>query len=291
MDGWQAGLAGTVVDVWWEAARRRAVRTAFLRVPFYREQAVVAGRVPPEPEPVAVADLAGELYRLCPLGRQWEPGREPPLWGSRRAGLRRALAMAGVLDRRAAVLEVRPALVEARRLRPAGPAYAPVLAPGADTGGADRWAELDRRPAGLAASAGRVVLVGPPGEAEAVLARLGLGEAGDGVEVVHRLAPADVPAGPGRAPVVVTDPLLGDVGARRPGCGLVHLDWRRWHARAGDDGLVLTALARRRPTIVGVVVPAPGVAVTRCPRHGTPVLAADDRGRAGSPPGPRPSPR
>lgn len=285
MGHWQRRVAAAIVDRWWVAAGGRAVRTALTRVPLYREQVALAGCLRVEPMSVPASDLEDELYRLCPLGRGWEPGREPPLW-ARPTGLRRALATAGVLARGAAVLEVRTALVDRRRLTPIGPRYRVVLAPGADMAGPDRLAALDRRALAVATAAGRATLVGPPGDAEAVRHRLGLGP--DGVTVVHRVAPADLASAPAGA-VVLADRLLGYLGARAAGCGLAHVDWVRWQARSVDGGLALTALTGRRPTLVGVLVPAPGVTVRRCPRHGTPVLVAGGRGRAGSPPGPRPS--
>ncbi|MFG2005176.1 hypothetical protein ACGFNU_39135 [Spirillospora sp. NPDC048911] len=75
----------------WEAARRRTVARAFRTVPFYREQWAVAGRVLDEPVPVASEQLIDQLFRLCPLGRPFQPSREPTLWSDDGTTLRVAI--------------------------------------------------------------------------------------------------------------------------------------------------------------------------------------------------------
>ena len=64
------------------AARRyrRAVRWAFDRVSFYRDQCAVAGRLLSEPQPTPLASVPKPPHTLCPFSRPWRPDREPSLW-------------------------------------------------------------------------------------------------------------------------------------------------------------------------------------------------------------------
>jgi hypothetical protein len=69
------------------------------------------------------------------------------------------------------------------------------------------------------------------------------------------------------------DPCLGYFAVRVPACGRVHLLWRRYHARTGDGSVMVTALRRRRPTLVNVIPAGPGCTTLRfCPEHASPLI-------------------
>lgn len=256
----------------WEAARRRVVDRAFREVPFYREQWAAAGRVLAEPVPVASADLAAQQFRLCPLTRPWLPARMPSLWTGDPAALLAALRLAGVAARRLPVIEIRSAMVDWRSLGRLGPPYAAMLPPGADVVDEERRRLLNAPAATLAARAGRVLVVGTDVELAAAAREL------DGAEVVpvRRGTVAEVLDATREAtasdPCLAHDPCLGPLGATAPGCGRLHLLWRRFHAREEDGALLVTAL-RRRPALCSVVpAGSAGVTVGRCPEHGTATL-------------------
>ncbi|MEU4579092.1 MULTISPECIES: hypothetical protein [Nonomuraea] len=241
----------------WERAYRRAVRAAFARVPFYRDQWVRAGRALGEPVPTPSAELAGQLHRLCPFARPYDPGAEASPWIGPAGDLRAALAVAGA-GGRAPVLEVRRAVLDRRALGP-GRRYGVLLHPDADVVHERRRRELNEPALRLAETAGRAVVVGEreavaeflpalAGVETRVLERTGLAGAGD---LIH-------------------DPHLGYYAARAA-CGEIHLLWRRFHARPAAGSPAVTALLRRRPTLVDVV-PEGAAALGRCPGHGTPTL-------------------
>ncbi len=247
----------------WERAAAGVALRAAREVPFYREQSERAGREIRRPEPVPVAELADRLWALCPISRPYVAAREPTLWTGVPADLAAAVRRTGV--RAAAVLEVRSSWVDWTRLGPAGPRYAPVLAPDAvvrDQSTADGPART------LAASPRVTALVSPPEHVDDVVKRTG-----HRGPVVRRLAPAEV-AGPGDGPAVVFDRRLGYFAALAPGCGRPHVLWQRFHVCAEDGLLVVTALRRTRPTLVRVALDGGALtAVAECPRHGEPVLA------------------
>ncbi|MGW7478699.1 hypothetical protein ACWGH8_08985 [Nonomuraea muscovyensis] len=253
----------------WERRYRRVVDEAFRRVPFYRDQWVAAGRALDRPEPTASADLAGQLHRLCPFARPFDPSEEPSPWIGDARLLRDALALAGA-PRRVPVLEVRAAVLDRRTLGRfpwSLPRYGVLLAPDAKVVDAGRRRSLNAEALRLAARAGRAVLVGDRAAVEAVLPDL------DGVEVVTvpRVTAGEA-AGAAEA-VLAHDPHLGYFAANDPGCGGLHLLWRHFHARAAGRGPALTALRGTRPALVDVVPHgAEGLAPDLCPRHGTPVL-------------------
>ncbi|GAA2281625.1 hypothetical protein GCM10010149_27590 [Nonomuraea roseoviolacea subsp. roseoviolacea] len=297
----------------WERARRRVVASAFLRVPFYRDQWAAAGRALDEPEPTPSAALPGQLHRLCPFARPFDPSREPSPWIGDGRDLRDALAVAGA-PRRAPVLEVRPAILDRRTLAggalpwgdvlPWGDAlswgggrpYGVLLAPEARVVDEARRRALDAAALGLAAEAGRAIVVGERAALDAVLPRLegvrvhavqrvslgqavrtAQGAAAVGIAGGVAGAPVGDPAGVGA--VVAHDPHLGYLAAVAPGCGRVHLLWRHLHARpfAGPGGpaVAFTALRRRRPVLVDVVPDDAGTLTTAlCPEHGTPVVTS-----------------
>jgi hypothetical protein len=262
----------------WAALAGRVERRAVAEVPYYRERWAAAGGGAPALAAVSIVDLAGQVERLCPLARPWRPDREPALWGGGLGALRTALALTGGLDTGVPVLEVRRSLVEARRLGPGGgPPYAVLLADDADVASPARRAALEIPAAALAAQAGAALVVGPPGQLPAAMARLRQAVDDPHLPIleVHRLtaqAAASTPAELDRL-VVLHDPYLGYFGAAVPSCGAYHLDWTRYHARPAAGGLALTALWQRRPTLVAVTPVEPGfTAVARCPRHRSPIL-------------------
>ncbi|HVQ93820.1 MAG TPA: hypothetical protein VMU51_22470 [Mycobacteriales bacterium] len=304
---WHAGFR----PGWWDVLARRAERRAVATVPYYRERWAFgpdpgcSGR-PCRPAPVPAGELADQLERLCPLARPWRPDREPSLWIGRPGPLRTALALAGLLapglpkparppsgaiapgspapgppgpgvpGPGVPVLEVRRALVDWCRLGPVGPPYAVLLAEDAEVASAARHAALTVPAAALAVRAGRALLVGPPEQLPAAASRLrqALDDSRLPLLAVHRCTAAAAAAGPAPdRPALLHDPYLGYFGAAVPSCGEYHLDWTRFHARAAPGGVALTALHRRRPTLVAVQPAEPGfTAVTRCARHRSPVL-------------------
>ncbi len=305
-----ASIPGRFSAARWERAYRRVVRTAFGRVPFYRDQWAAAGRALDEPEATPSAALAGQLHRLCPFALPFDASQEPSLWIGDGRELRDVLALTGA-PRRTPVLEVRPAMLDRRTLTPAGPRYGVLLAPDARVVDEDRRHALNAAAHELASRAGRAIVVGERSALDAILPEL------DGVQVhtVERMTVAlavrdarlvDAPgARPGdvqdarrgdvqdarrgdvqdarrgdargvRA-VVVHDPHLGYFAGVHPACGRIHLLWRRFHARPAGRAVAVTALRRRRPVLVGVVpdgAEALDTLITAgCPEHGTPILS------------------
>ncbi|MEQ4717522.1 hypothetical protein [Nonomuraea sp. B19D2] len=248
----------------WERAYRRVAGTAFLRVPFYRDQWVAAGQALNEPEPTRSAALAGQLHRLCPFARPYDPSREPSPWIGDGRDLRAALAMVAV-PRRVPVLEVRAAVLDRRALGWNGPRYGVVLAPDANVVDDGRRRKLNLAALALAADAGQAILVGERSALDAVLPEFG----GIRVITVERMTAARAVQEQG----VAYDPHLGYFAATVHGCGKTHLLWRRFHARPAGGMLAVTALRRTRPVLLDVV-PDGGDTLTTaaCPRHGTPII-------------------
>ncbi|WP_327102626.1 hypothetical protein [Nonomuraea glycinis] len=186
----------------WERAYRRVVRTAFGRVPFYRDQWAAAGRALDEPEATPSAALAGQLHRLCPFALPFDASQEPSLWIGDGRELRDVLALTGA-PRRTPVLEVRPAVLDRRTLTPAGPRYGVLLAPDARVVDEDRRHALNAAAHELASRAGRAIVVGERSALDAILPEL------DGVQVhtVERMTVA----------LAVRDARLGDAPGARPG--------------------------------------------------------------------------
>lgn len=248
----------------WDRAYRAVAGRAFLKVPFYRDQWVAAGRALDEPAPTPSAALAGQLHRLCPFARPFDASREPSAWIGDGRDLREALALAGA-PRRAPVLEVRPAVLDRRTLGLGGPRYGVLLPPGANVMDEPRRRALNAPALRLARKAGQAVLVGERAALDAFLPEL------DGVRVT---AVERMPAGRAvREKGLAHDPHLGYFAAARPGCGATHLLWRRFHAGLRDGAPAVTALRRSRPVLVAVVpAGADGLAPALCPDHGTPIL-------------------
>jgi hypothetical protein len=231
---------------------RQAVRRAFGEVAFYRSQWAAAGRPLDEPVPTPTTAVPDPPYELCPFRRPWRPDRDVPLWTPDPRQLVGALRLAGLLPAGGTVLEVRRALVDlprlTRRVR-----YGVLLS--ADAVAADRHAT---NAATLAAAEPPVLLVGPADWPDPV--------------TVPRASPSDIADGSAPAgPLLLHDPTLGYLGARRPGCGRLHIDTRHVHVAA--PRLAFSLLRRRRPTLLAMVPPgANGLRVQACPRHRTPVL-------------------
>jgi hypothetical protein len=263
----------------WEETFRRVVTRAFHEVPFYREQWAVAGRVLPEPEPVQSRELIDQLFRLCPLSRPFRPAREPSLWTGELRGLRAAAQLTTGAPRGTLLLEVREAMLDRRM---GGPRYGVVLPPGARTAGEGRRCALNRIAATLAARAGRALVVGSPQELAEVLPELRAAAGRPaGLELigVPRMTLGQA-VRERQAPMLAHDPCLGYVAARVPTCGRIHLLWREFHARADGGAVTVTALRRRRPTLVNVI-PADSTRLTRriCPEHRSPVIEEQDQVR------------
>lgn len=257
-------------------ARRyaRASRRAFGEVLFYREQWAAAGAVLAEPTPTATADLPQPPHTLCPFARPWSPAREPSLWTPTGRPLARALRLAGC-DPRRAVLEICPALRDSDRLPRAGFAlararYGVLLGPSAVVASAAHRLALNR--AALASVTGPAWLVGTAGElADVTEWAAGDDAAGRPLHPVVRLAPGD-PVPP-TGPVLLHDPHLGYLGARRRDCAELHLDHARVDAREHSGRVAFSLPGRRRPTLLALLPPgAARVVLTTCPRHGGPVL-------------------
>ncbi|GAA3014139.1 hypothetical protein GCM10010483_68940 [Actinokineospora diospyrosa] len=229
----------------------RAVR----EVPFYRERHARGLGLAPVP----TAELERRLWALCPLSRPYRATAEPTLWTGDPADL--AAAVRGCGAGGGAVVEVRSALVPWERLGPLGPRYAAVLAP---TATAVEVSASDG-PARALVAAGRALLVSPPDVAAAVQSRIGTA-----TTIVRRLSKVGDPG----SPAVLYDRHLGYFAARPTSCGQWHVLWRRFHVSPGETGVLVTALKRRRPTLVRVAVDVGLGRVGECPVHGTPVLQA-----------------
>src|SRR5262249_48347837 len=163
--------------------------------------------------------------------------RAPSLWIGEPGALGAALRLAGALSRRIPVLEVRPAIVDWRSFGRLGPPYPALLPPGPAGVDDDRRRRVNApalEPAAPrpAARGGRAGVVGTAAELAAVVP-----DVAESAEVVpvRRGSPAellrDVPEGsavpPGGPPSLGYDPYLGYLGATAPGCGRLHLLWRR----------------------------------------------------------------
>jgi|GEM_PF-5352554 len=262
----------------WERAYRGIVKTAFLRVPFYRDQWVSAGRALAEPEPTPSAALAGQLHRLCPFARPFDASREPSLWIDEGRELRDALGLVDVPSR-TPVLEVRAATLD-RRVLPRGalpgwavptwigPRYGVLLPPGAKVLNESRRRALNADALHIAAEAGRAILIGERAALDALLPEL------DGVQahIVERMTAARAVRSEGAR--VVHDPHLGYFAASATTCGRIHLLWRHFHSHLAGRTLTVTALRRTRPTLVNVIPNDPGSLITIvCPEHGTPIVS------------------
>lgn len=237
-----------------EARYRRAVRRARRTTLHYREQWALSGATEPVPTPVAA--LPDPPHTLRPFTLGWSPEREPPLWTPPRWPLRRALRLAGCGWGR--VVELRPALLDHRRLGPRRP-YGVLLSPSAVVTSPEHRAALS------ASTDVKGWVVGGPEE----LASL---PAGTPLRPVLRL-PIAAAAGPAPAgPALLFEPRLGYLGALRPRCRRFHLD-RHVYARERSGTVTLSLLGRRSLILLDVVPPAAdSVRIDRCPRHATPIL-------------------
>jgi hypothetical protein len=238
---------------------RRAVRRAFGKILFYREQWALCDAV--EPVPTPVSQLPDPPHSLCAFARPWSPDREPSLWTGELWPLARALRMAGC-GRWAPVLELRPALLDRTRLRP-WRAYSVALSSSAVVASPEHRDSLNASAFDSAAAwvvGGADELSGLPAHTE--------------LRPVLRL-PVRAAADPAPdTPVVLYEPRLGYLGAVRPRCRRFHLD-RHVYARERSGVVTLSLLGRRRLTLLDVVPPdADSVRVERCPRHGTPTLVS-----------------
>lgn len=260
----------------WRARRRyrRAVRWAFARVTFYREQWAAAGEVLAAPVPTRLETLPQPPHTLVPFSRPWLPDREPSLWTPSLRPLARALRAAGCRDR-APVLEVRESLADHDRLPGVvlrrGTPYRALLSVAAVVASAEHRAALNREALSVLDATGTGWVVAGPDELAA------LPEVGDSrLRLVRRLpvaAAGDTGAADLTGPAVLYEPMLGYLGARVPDCGQLHLDTPRVYPRERDGLLTLSLPADRRPVLLDLVpAGAERVAVAACPHHGTSVL-------------------
>jgi hypothetical protein len=188
--------------------------------------------------------------------------------------LARVLRMAGCREQ-LPVLEVRDALLDRTRLprhhplrRPSR--YAVLLSPGAIVASDARRDELNRE---AVAAAGAGWLVADPDQLAAVRS-----VAGQSLRPVHRLPVAAVATRlPVGVPAVLYEPPLGYLGALVPECRRFHLDTPRVYAHHRDGTVTFSLPGSRRPTLLDIVPPrTERLAVGRCPRHGTAILAAGE---------------
>lgn len=233
----------------------RTVRRAVTTVPHYRERYAATGTLPP-----LTRDEA-ELRRhlLMPLGSALLARRDPGRPAAEHiAELHEALRLAGHRTGGRAVYEISPALRD------------PVRAYGAD------WrvllagtADADRYSAGRSGAAdpvpdGNALVVGDAGQ---------LAGAAPGAVTVERVTLAAAARTRPAAGSVWYEPWLGHLGGVPGGCGELHLNPSRVHARLLGGTTVLTLLRRRRPTLVHVRPEgAESFAPGHCGLHGAPVL-------------------
>ncbi|SFB27793.1 hypothetical protein SAMN05216266_107195 [Amycolatopsis marina] len=255
----------TGVSALWRSEYRRAVRSAFDTVPFYRERWALDGRTQPTLVPgrtgtrdgaVTPDDAARAMVDLVPLAGG--AARPDPV-----RGLGSVLPHARPLRRDTLVVVADPEMT----------------LPPADLGGRMRGCVLD--PEALLTDEpamteltnallrkDSVVAVGPDKGLAALdsALRADLPQRLD--RVPHRTL-AELDGGPYG---LIHDPQLGYLGAFHR-CGRWHLDWRRVYVRSTRAGLAVTLLRQESPRMVDVLV-AGGVAgkVASCPRHGTPVV-------------------
>jgi hypothetical protein len=246
------------------AARAAVAGRAHREVPYYRERDARAGAADTAAA-LPETDLDRFYHQLFPLGEPWLGEADAPAWLPAGAELREALALTGRHSPGATVFELRPALLDVRlpggahRVLLNGAAVVDPFAP--DPRPAQREALAATRPA---------TVLGTPADLAELAGAADL--SGAMVLPVHPFA--SVRSGPG-APALLFDAHLGWAGAHSAGCGRAHLSWRRLFARATGDGLLVTKLHQRRPTLVDVLVAGTaGLAVALCPRHGTPVVTA-----------------
>ncbi|MEV0237429.1 hypothetical protein [Nonomuraea sp. NPDC050786] len=273
----------------WDQAYRAAVAQAFGTVPYYREMWAEAGARREDPAPTPVTRLEEVLAALYPLGAPYERRREEPGWIGEPAELLEALRLTGAYRGERPLFEVRRALLDWRRVGRAR--YHVVLSADAEA------ADPETRAAGLRAlrAAREPALLGDPGQlaelpdhpgGARLLVRLPLTDPAVSEHGAHEHGAHEHGAhgqevhgqevhGQEVHGHVVHDGHLGYLGGRDRGCGRVHVNWRRVHVRQTPAGPLFTLLRRRRPTLVGISVPGTAhLAVERCARHGTPVLAA-----------------
>ncbi len=245
------------VSLVWRAAYKRAVRSAFATVPFYRERWALDGREDPVVVPgrtgtnggaAPLAEAVHKLVDLVPLAGG-APRPDPV------RGLGRVLRTARAPGPGSLVVLLGP-----DDLRP--PADLPKGVRGcvADPDGPN--ASVLRELTATLHRDHRVLVVG---DDKAIAAFPG----DDRVEAVPHRELDSLDSGPYG---VLHDPVLGYLGALG-NCGRWHLDWPHVYARPTDGGLAFTLLRQDSPRFVDVL-PAGGVRgeIAPCPRHGTPVV-------------------
>ncbi|WP_426501928.1 hypothetical protein ACPPVO_30215 [Dactylosporangium sp. McL0621] len=244
------------------AAYAAAAARAHAEVPYYRERDARAG-APDTAAPLPADRLARHYHELFPLAAPWRGESDPPAWLPDGADLAAALALTGRHRPGTPVFELRPALLDLRLPRGS---YRVLLTAAADV---DPTAPDPRPPQRAAFAATRpATLLGPPDD----LARLAGAVDTAGALVLPVLPLAAARADPGR-PALLYDEHLGWAGAWSAECGRAHLSWRALFAGGTPEGLLLTRLHRRRPTLVDVRPDGTaGLGVAACPRHGTPVV-------------------
>ncbi|MEU2164512.1 hypothetical protein [Streptomyces sp. NPDC019208] len=233
----------------------RTVRRAVATVPHYRERHAATGALPP-----LTRDEA-ELRRhlLMPLGSALPARRDPGRPAAEHiAELHEALRLAGHRPAGRKVYEISPSLRDP--VRAYGADWRVLLASTADAG---RYA----------AERSGTEHPGPDGDALVVGDAAQLTDMAAGPVTVQRVTLAEAARTRPASGSVWYEPWLGHLGGVPGGCGELHLNPSRVHARLLDGATVLTLLRRRRPTFVHVRPEgAESFAPGRCSVHGAPVL-------------------
>ncbi len=260
--GWHA-QPQSFSETWYEAAYRRRIDLAFATVPYYREIWAVACERRTVPPPLRAIAVDDSLQRLYPIGapprHDFPPGTGEP------GALFDALRMTGTLPAGWHVFEIRESLLDWTQLAP-GVDYTALLAqcataqPEARSHGENRFRAASQRVlVGSTAQLTEYAAVWGPKRGTRAYVR------GD-----WRLDLAtDVPA----CGLLLHDRHLGYSGARTQSCGFLHVNWKRYYVRQGNDSPLFTALQGNRPMLVEFAPPgAHAFSVNRCRVHGTPVL-------------------
>ena len=242
------------------------VRQAFATVPHYREAWVAAGRPVSDVDPLRATDIDRHLVRLYPLAEPWlGPGDQPP-FVDRPSDISAALEDTGHVDGDH-IVDLRTSLLDWQSVG-RSPYTAAVVPDPAD-------ALTGRHLRVRLAEAGRMTLLGDAEMLAAHRDRVGAEHLVNAV--VERRALSAFADGAEQAPAVgeaalLHDPYLGYVAHHYGACGSWHVLEELVDARSGSEGLELTGLARRRPTLIRIL-PEGGRALTvgRC-SHGKTTL-------------------
>jgi hypothetical protein len=250
-------------ETWYEAAYRQRIDLAFATVPYYREMWAVACERLTVPPPLCATAVDESLQRLYPIGAP--PRHDLPPGTGGPGALFEALRMTGTLPAGWHVFEIRESLLDWTRLAP-GVAYTALLAhcataqPEARSHGEKRLHAAPRRVlVGSAAQLNEYAPVWGPKRSTRAYLR---GDWTSGLAI-------DEPAWG----LLLHDRHLGYFGARTQSCGFLHVNWKRYYVRQGNDSPLLTHLQGDRPMLAEFAPHgAHTFSVNRCRVHGTPVF-------------------